>query len=118
MGVTATHTSYGFIHKVRFGWIASTSGAASGATDEELEGEIIGLTTVPSSTAVPTASYDITITDADGDDVLLGQGANRSDTATEHVARTSLAAVASSKLTLNVSSAGNTTAGTVIIYVR
>jgi len=67
------------------GNFTSATGAAVGTTHlSTLSGYALFLMrTNPGSTA-PTASYDITLTDAHGD-ILGGSGANRSATATESV---------------------------------
>ena len=80
--------------------------------------QIVGLATIPSGVAAPTDDYDITVTDADGHDVLWGAGANRDTADTEYVARASLAAVAGSVLTLTVANAGDTKSGVVVLYIR
>lgn len=116
MAVTAK--VYSSVKKIVWAWTSDASGDASEATAVPIDGKLVGLTTIPSGTAAPTDDYDIVIHDADGHDVLLGAGADRSNTATEHVAGLSLAAVADSVLTLVVSNAGNAKEGTVILYVR
>lgn len=116
--VTTTEITHTSVRKLTFAWTSSAGGAADGASTAAFDGAIIGLTTIPSGAAAPTVNYDITVVDADGHDVLLGAGANRSDTATEHVAGSSLAGVAGSQLTLHVTNAGNAKQGTVILYVR
>lgn len=113
-----TETTHGSVKKVVWTWTSDASGDASEATTVAFDGKLIGLTTIPDGTDVPTLNYDIVVNDGGGHDVLLGAGANRSDTATEHVAEASLGAAAASKLTLVVSNAGNAKKGTVIIYVR
>jgi hypothetical protein len=56
--------------------------------------------------------------DGDSVDVLAGSGADRDTANTEQVVASSLGAVASSKLTLSISGAGNSKQGTVYIYIR
>jgi hypothetical protein len=54
-------------------------------------------------------------------DVLGGSGENRSDTVPEILARTlalNLGAVKDDRLTLNVSGAGDTKKGTVLVFIR
>lgn len=117
--VVVTETVHTSVKKIVFAWTSdSATGAVSGATTRAYDGEIIGLTTVPSGAAAPDDNYDITVTDVGGHDVLLGAGANRDTANTEHVARASLAGVAGSALTLNVSNAGNSKQGSVILYIR
>jgi len=119
--VTATEVVYGSVKKIVFAWTSGQGaygGTASGTTTSSYDGEILGLTTIPSGAAAPTDNYDLTLTDAGGHDVLLGAGADRDTADTEHVARASLAAVAASPLTLAVTNAGEAKAGTVVVYIR
>lgn len=116
---TFTETTHTSVKKIALAWTSGTTdGAYSGTTTNPYDGECIGLTTIPSTTAAPSADYDLVVNDASGHDVLLGAGANRSASATEHAGSTSLAGVAGSKLTFNVSNAGNEKAGTAILYIR
>jgi hypothetical protein len=63
-------------------------------------------------------NYDVVVNDLDGTDVLMGAGANRSNTATEQVLMSSLGFVANDTLEIQVSNAGNTKQGTAYIYIR
>jgi len=116
--VTTTEKVYGSVKKITFAWTSDGSGDADGSTTAPLDGELVGVTTVPSVAAAPTDNYDVVLNDADGHDVALGALANRDTANTEHVARASLAAVAHSPLTLVVSNAGAAKQGTVVVYVR
>ena len=118
MAVTITEERLTTMKKVTFAWTSDASGDASGTTTYAYSGKIEGLTTVPSSTAAPTANYDIVVTDEDSVDVLMSAGANRSDTATEHVQSSSLGCVSDDKLSLAVSNAGDSKAGTVYLWIR
>lgn len=119
MAVTITEAIHKSIKKITFAWVASGAGVASGATSEIYDGEIIRLVTVPGlALAQPDDNYKVEVLDDDGVDVLMGAGANRDETDTEQVLGTSLGCVGYSKLTLSVSVAGATTAGTVFLYVR
>ena len=113
--VEITHAS---ARKVRFAWTSSAGGAADATTTAAFDGKLVGLTTDPDGVAAPTDNYDVVITDANGDDVLLGAGLNRDTATTEHVTEASLAAVAGSKLTLAVTNAGNATQGVVVVFIR
>ena len=118
--VTITEETYGTIKKIKFSWTSgdgAEDGTASGQTTYAYSGKILGLATDPGSPA-PTALYDITVTDEDGMDVLMGGGADRSATATEYVLSSSLGAVANDKLTINVSAAGTNTKGIAYLYIR
>lgn len=117
--VTKTEKVHAGVKKFTFAWTSSSGGAADATTAHAVTGKIVGLTTVPAGGGdQPTDDYDVQIKDDDGHDVLLGAGTDRDNTATEHVASASLAAVADSKLTLAVTGAGSTKKGTVILYVE
>ena len=93
------------------------AGTAEQATTYTYNGKLIGAIIDPGSTA-PTASWDLTVTDADSIDVLNGGGVDCSATATEYIAEASLGAVCNSALTMNVTNAGDQKTGTVYIYIR
>lgn len=119
MSVTITESPTTSIRKVKFVWVSAADGTASGTTTSYYDGRVIGFATIPAGGgAAPTDNYDITITDVDSDDVLLGAGANRDTANTEIVNEASLAGPAGSKLTLNITNAGNAKGGTVILYIR
>ena len=61
---------------------ASDGSVLSKATPEEIHGFILGFETNPGATA-PTANYGVTLTNANGCDVLGGAGAGRSAAVTE-----------------------------------
>lgn len=120
--VTITEETFNYVKKIAFAWTSENGGGNAGkATKTTLDsytGEIIRLVTVPGAAPnAPTDDYDITITDEDGTDVLMGAGANRDTANTEQVLPVLLGCVANDKLTLNVSGAGNAKKGTVYLYV-
>lgn len=114
--------------KQTFEWVSDGSGNASVVGGLLASGEIQRVVFVPSTTVAPTANYDITLTDAHGVDVLAGQGANLAASGNTHVCpglplkdgtTTSVVPiVVDSILTLNVSNAGASKAGSVIVYLR
>ncbi len=116
--VTTTEITHTSAKKITFAWTSSSGGAADATTTNAFDGKVVGLTTDPDGTDAPTDNYDIVINDADGHDVLLGAGANRDTLDTEHVAEANLGAVAGSKLTLAITTAGNAKKGVVIMWVR
>ena len=69
---------------IRFKWTSTTTGNVIKTTTDYLGGTVLRFTTNPGTTA-PEANYDITITDEDSVDILLGTGANRHATTTETV---------------------------------
>lgn len=117
---TLTEISHTSAKKIVWAWTSGTGaegGTVTKVTTKAYDGKIVGLTTDPGSTA-PTDNYDIVITDAQGHDVLLGAGTDRDTANTENVVETSLGAVAGSKLTLSITSAGDAKVGVVILWVR
>lgn len=116
--VTNTEITLGSVKKIKFAWTSSAGGAADSTTTAVFDGKLICVTTVPSGVTAPTLNYDVQVQDTDGVDLLAGNGANRSDTATEHITFTSLGAVCKSTLTLAVTNAGNAKLGDVYIYLR
>lgn len=116
------------IVKQTFDWVSDGSGNATVVASQIASGEIQRVVFVPSTTAAPTANYDITLTDDKSVDVLAGQGANLGASGNTHVCpglplkdgtTTSVVPiVVDSILTLNVSNAGASKAGSVIVYLR
>ena len=115
--VTVSEITLGSVKKITWAWTTDSNGDADKVTSEGYSGEIILLTTDPGATA-PTDNYDVVVLDADGEDVLLGAGANRDTLNTESVQKTSLGAVASGILNCIVSNAGNAKDGECILYIR
>lgn len=116
------------IVKHTFDWTSDASGNAAVVSGQPVSGEIKRVVFVPSTSAAPTALYDVTLTDSDAIDVLAGQGADLAASGNTHVCpgvplddgtTTSVAQVAvDGVLTLNVSGAGDSKSGKVIVYVR
>lgn len=71
--------------EVIWSWTSSGGGTVSEAMSETLTGLLLGVETDPDGSAVPTANYGLTVTNARGRDVLGGAGASRSDSATEYI---------------------------------
>lgn len=130
--VTSKHVSQvneAVVRRYTVDWTSASDGTYSEAINsgETIAGEIVRVVFNPGSTA-PTANYDITITDAQGFDVLAGQGANLSATDTTNVApgvpvkdgtTTSVGPmIVCDVLTLSITNAGASKNGTVVLYVR
>ena len=118
--VVVSETVHTSVKKIKFDWTSGTGaegGTASGETTYAYDGKIEALITDPGATA-PTDDYDITVTDEDGYDVLAGAGADRDTANTEQVLAASLGVVAGSKLTLNVTNAGDAKEGVCWVYLR
>ena len=123
MTATATEINWTSVKEITWAWAtgSSSSGATSGTTSYVYDGVLLGLVCIPGADAAqPSSAYDVTITPGrhTGVDLLLGAGANLSNAATVYKKTGSLAAVAHDTLTLNVSGAGSSHSGTVILLVR
>lgn len=119
--VTIAEERYGSVKKIGFTWTSGTDaevGTASGTTTYSYNGEVIRLVTNPDGDDVPTAAYDMVVNDEDGNDVLMGAGADRSATDTEQVLATSLGCVANDKLALSITNAGAAKRGIIYLYIR
>ena len=83
--VTQTYTKVtNDVSCLTYTWTAAAGGSlTSTASTVAINGYVILVVTNPGDTA-PTASYSITLTDADSCDVMGGTLASRSATATEH----------------------------------
>ena len=78
MATTVAETNHGSAKKVVWSWVSDGSGDASLITTGVYDGEILGLTTIPSGGGTaPTDNYDVTILDRDSHDVLLGWGSKK-----------------------------------------
>jgi hypothetical protein len=105
------------IRKIKFSWTCTSGGAADKITTKSYFGEVIALVTDPDGTDAPTDNYDITITDAEGYDVMQGAAANRHTSNTQTAVPTAKS-VAFGTLTLNVTNAGDTKKGVAILYIQ
>lgn len=115
--VTVKEIRLGRIHRIVWTWKSATGGGASLVSNHAYNGKITLLTTDPGSPA-PDPNYDLTVTDSpDGVDVLAGGGANRHTSTTEQVLGTSLGAVATSVLTMNITNANDEKAGVVYLDI-
>ncbi len=99
----------------------AVSAATSAAVTAAIEGKFIVMVVTDPSATAPTDDYDITITDANEVDVMGGALANRDTANTEQALPYVGVAYAprpiTGTLTLNVTNAGNSKIGTVIIYL-
>lgn len=114
--------------KHTFAWTSASDGSATLASTLPVSGRIERVVFVPSTTAAPTALYDLTLTDENSIDVLAGQGANLAASGNTAVCpgvaikdgttTSTVPIVVDGILTLNVTNAGNAKSGSVIVYVR
>lgn len=113
-------------------WLSSSGGAVAAALND-VSGEIVRVTFVPDAGGTqPTNAYDVTLTDAEGIDVLAGKGGNLSNAAASSVVPLILDAVGTpadtyavghrffvaGKLTLAIANAGNAKGGRILLYLR
>lgn len=113
-------------------WLSDSATGAVTGTSRKICGRVVKAVTVPSGTVAPTDNYDIAITDEQSVDILGGCQSNvqNRDTAnTEEVyfflkdasgtpVTQAVSPVVQSKLTVAVTNAGNSKAGTLILYVE
>jgi hypothetical protein len=122
--ITITEQTINMVKRIKFDWVTGSSSQtdeATGTTTNYYDGKLLQFQTSPDSTAAPTADYDITITDSDSVDQLLGSGADRHTTSTEiltHSSSTPLGVAIGTQLTINITNAGTETRGLAYLYIR
>ena len=117
--VTVAETTYTSMKQIAVTWTSATDGSAVIATTHAYDGLCQLLTTIPGTAgSAPTDNYDITITDANGVDVLATGGMNRSASATQQVLASSLGGVAGSVLTFTLANAGAVKTGVCYLLIR
>jgi hypothetical protein len=121
--ITESSNSQVGMNKIKWAWttdsvggaiVASTTAGEVNTTTGRYSGAVVRCVTDPVDG--PTASYDITIVDEDGADVLLGYGADRHTTNTED-ALGPFACIYDTKLSLLIANAGNSKSGYVYLYI-
>jgi hypothetical protein len=115
--VVTTEVTHTVPKKVTFAWTAA-AGAADATTTKYYNGTILLVATVPGTAgSQPDDNYGITLKNADGVDMLAGQGASRDETNTEFIA-SGMGAFTDEQITLGVTSAGGTNTGVVYVWLR
>lgn len=115
--VTITEKNWGSMKRIKFACETNAAdGTADGTTTGYYDGALLLVCTDPGATA-PTADWDVALNDSDGVDLLAGQGADRSATATEYI-NSGMGGLASDQLTLAVTNAGNSKLLDVYVYLR
>ncbi len=118
MGVTITETRIGTVKKVKFVIVSAADGSAAGTTTYTYDGEVLRFVAVPDAAPTqPTNLFDVALNDADGYDILAGQGANLSNAAPTTVVA-SMGAIATNTITLAASNMGAATGATLYLYIR
>ena len=113
--------------RLTIAWTSAADGTVTQALDKKYSGILERVVFNPGATA-PTASYDVTITDDQGYDVLAAQGADLSATVTTSVkpgipfkdgTTTSIAPIViDDTLTINITNAGDSKNGVIVLYIR
>jgi hypothetical protein len=110
-------------------WLSDAGGSATVASGLPVSGKIVRVVIIPAGAPdAPTNLYDLTLTDSDGVDVLAGQGANALEATIWNLCPGTplrdgttvsvVPMVVDGVLTLNVTNAGDSKRGTVVVYVR
>ena len=116
---TVTHEKLFAIKKITFAWTSTAGGVVQKTMTEAITGEIIRFVTVPGTVGdQPTNLYDITIEDSDATDILMGSGADRSNTTTQQVLASNLGCIVGDKPVFKVAAAGDTKKGTAYLYYK
>lgn len=127
--ISVIDQTIGVVSMIKYSWVTGSSSQAGDAitkaSSEQYNGQIVEFVSSPDSTAQPDDDFDITITDSNSLDVLLGNGADLDEATTEYIINgvvgTStkfLGWVANSALTLNVTNAGTEKTGRVYLFIR
>jgi hypothetical protein len=114
------------IKKLILNWVSDGSGNATGAT-KIISGQLLRVTFKPGTGGLtPSNNYDATLKDDDEVDVLVGLGANLSDTAitskvpvvTDGTTGNMAPIAINGALDLAVANAGNGNGGEFVLYYR
>jgi len=119
--VTITQDSVEYpLQKIQWDWLSATGGAVSSAASGWYCGKIVKVSLASdASPSAPTDGYDVTIEDGDGLDVLSGNGANVTASATVYINDpTKMLWVRSGTLTLKVANAGDAKGGVVTMLIQ
>lgn len=117
--VTVTTTDLGSgITKYSAAWVSSAGGVVSGTSFDVRRGRLYQAKFIPNTGGtVPTDAYDLTVTDADGADVLVANGANLSATVPAWYSPTNPIHLDGGAVTPVIANAGNAKGGTIVLIV-
>lgn len=116
--VTTTEVTYTSPKKITFDWLSDGAGAADATTTAKLDGVLLLVAFVPDGGATaPDDNYDVVLNNADGIDMLAGQGANRSQNLTQFIS-SGMGAFAGESITLGVTNSGAANGGKVYVFLR
>ncbi len=119
--VTITEEAHGRgFRKVTFDWTAHTDGVVTKVeTTGIYTGKVEVLVTDPDAGGdQPDDNYNLTVTDDEGYDILVGAGLLRDELVTETVLSASLGAVFESKIGPVISAAGSANKGVIVLLIR
>ncbi len=114
-GVVINETSTSTIDKIVFQWTSNSAGTVTGTTTSRYTGAV-GRIVFDPGTPAPSDNYDIAIYDQNSYDILNSRGLNKDSVATSQI-DSMFSSVANSKLTFVVVNAGDSTSGSVALYV-
>lgn len=103
------------VTRIELAWISSAGGAADKVVN--VNGAIERVVFNP-GTPAPSDNYGVTLMDEDGSDVLAGAGANRDTANTESISPSTDRYTVAGPVALNISAAGDSKQGKVVLYVR
>lgn len=116
--VVTTEETFGPVKKIKFVITSATDGSATATTTNAFSGEVLRFVSVPGAGGdQPTAAFDIAVNDADGYNILAGQGADLSNAATTTVV-VNMGCVANDLLSLAATNMGDQNKATVYVYIR
>lgn len=106
--------------RVRFAWTSDSGGNVKANIMEPFSGFVYKIETTPYN--APTASYDITLLNEAGQDVLLGKGIDRSSTASETAfvyesSNPEVRNATAGRHRLRISAAGASKSGTIVLTI-
>lgn len=122
IAVTASRVTGYHLNKYRIEWTSDASGNVSANTLDVVSGHLRQVKFIPGSGATqPTDLYDVTLTDADGVDLLAGLGANLSNAAARFLVPQASTFdrifVEAGTITPGVANAGNAKTGSIILLI-
>ena len=119
---TITYTDWPTVKRVHMDWLSTAGGLVNSILTKNLAGVIVRFCFVPDDggTAPDQAGgYTVLIVDADGLDVLAGDGAGLSNTVDSQIIPILVDGIAIvGTLELQVTNAGNAKGGQITIYLR
>ncbi len=108
----------GGVTKYSVAWLSDAAGAVSGNSFDVRRGRLLQTKFVPDGGGTaPTNLYDVTLTDADGADLLVANGADKSSTVASWYAPANPIILEGGPVTPVLANAGNAKGGTLVLIV-